>query len=433
LNYNQARNYIDETDKFGSVLGLENMRSLLDGLGNPEKKLKFIHIAGTNGKGSTLAYISTILKCSGYKVGRYISPTIFKYRERIQVDNDYIKKESFAQLMTIIKSVIDKILLEGKVHPTSFEIETALAFLYFLEEQCDIIVLETGLGGTLDATNVIDTTICSVISTISMDHMQFLGDTLTQIATQKAGIIKSGCAVVSAIQEDAAKKVIMEVAKRKLCELYFVDSSEISKIEYGLHVQSFLYKGIPYKISLAGSFQISNAVLALKVIECLNLQGWNISHQAVYEGLESTKWTGRFTPIHLNPIFIIDGAHNVDAARQLTESIELYFKGKRLIFIMGVFADKEYKKIIALTVPFASAVITIETPNNPRALPAKELADEISLYNIETIPAQSLKEAVDISFSLAGEYDVIIAFGSLSYLGDLVNVVTNKFATKGIG
>jgi len=426
LNYRQARNYIEETDKFGSVLGLENMQSLLEGLHNPQSKLKFIHIAGTNGKGSTLAYISTILKCSGYKVGRYISPTIFKYRERIQIDGQYIEKESFAEAMTQIKKVIDKMLLDGKAHPTSFEIETALAFLYFLKNQCDIIVLETGLGGTLDATNVIDTTICSVISTISMDHMQFLGDTLTQIATQKAGIIKPNSLVISAVQTDEAKKVIVDTAKRENCELHFVDPSEISDIEYGLEIQRFFYKDKQYNISLAGSFQIKNAALALKVIECLNQHGWSVSQQAVHEGLENTKWIGRFTPIHSNPMFIVDGAHNEDAAKQLKESIELYFKGRRLIFIMGMFADKEYQKIIALTVPLASTVITIETPGNKRALPATELATEVSLYNVVTKTAKSLKDAVDISFSIAGKDDVIIAFGSLSYLGDLINLVTNK-------
>jgi len=427
LNYKQAREYIEETGKFGSVLGLENIRNLLEELGNPQNDLKFIHISGTNGKGSTLAYISTILKCNGYKVGRYISPTIFKYRERIQINDEYIEKENFAKLMTQIKSVIDKMIVQGKSHPTSFEIETTLAFLYFLEKQCDIIVLETGLGGTLDATNVIDTTICSVISTISMDHMQFLGDTLTQIATQKAGIIKPGCLVVSAIQTDEAKKVIVDTAKAKNCELYFVDNSEIRDVEYGLEFQRFIYKDKQYKISLSGTFQIKNAALALKVIECLNLHGWNISQQAICDGLENAKWSGRFTQIHSNPTFIVDGAHNEDAARQLKESIELYFKGKRLIFIMGIFADKEYKKIIALTVPLASTVITIETPGNSRALPTQELASEISLYNTDTIPAKSLTEAVDLSFSLARKNDVIIAFGSLSYLGDLISLVTNKF------
>jgi len=430
LDYKQARIYIEETGKFGSVLGLENMQNLLEGLGHPEKQLKFIHIAGTNGKGSTLAYLSTILKCNGYKVGRYISPTIFKYRERIQVDGEYIEKDSFADLMTNIKRVIDKMMLDGKDHPTSFEIETALAFLYFLENQCDIIVLETGLGGALDATNVIDTTICSVISTISMDHMQFLGDTLTQITIQKAGIIKPGCPVVSAVQETVAKKVIVDTAKENDCELYFVEPLEISGIEYGLDIQRFFYKDKPYKISLAGSFQIKNAALALKVIECLNLHGWNVSQKAIYDGLENTKWIGRFTTIHTKPIFIVDGAHNEDAAKQLKESIELYFKGRRLIFIMGIFADKEYKKIIALTVPLASYVITIETPDNSRALPAKKLAAEISLYNIETTSAQSLKQAVEMSFSVAGEDDVIIAFGSLSYLGDLIHLVTNKPVSK---
>ena len=424
LNYRQARNYIDETAKFGSVLGLENMSNLLEELCNPQKKLKFIHIAGTNGKGSTLAYISTILKYSGYKVGRYISPTIFKYRERIQINETYIEKECFAELMTRIKSVIDKMIDDGKTHPTSFEIETALAFLYFLEKQCDIIVLETGLGGTLDATNVINTTICSVISTISMDHMQFLGDTLTQIAIQKAGIIKPGCPVVSAVQTAEAKMIIIDTAKEKNCELYFVDPSDISNIEYGLENQRFFYKDKQYKISLAGSFQIKNTTLALKVIECLNQHGWTVSQQAIYDGLENTKWIGRFTLIHSKPTFIVDGAHNEDAAKQLKESIELYFKGKRLIFIMGIFADKEYKKIIPLTAPLASAIFTIETPNNSRALSAKDLATEISFYNIEARPMNSVKEAVEASFLLAGEDDVIIAFGSLSYLGDLINLVT---------
>lgn len=427
LNYRQARDYVEEANKLGSVLGLENMYNLLEGLGNPEKKLKFIHIAGTNGKGSTLAYISTILKCSGYKVGRYISPTIFKYRERIQVDGEYIEKEYFAELMTKIKIVIDNMLLEGKKHPTAFEIETALAFLYFLEKKCDIIVLETGLGGTLDATNVINTTICSIITTISMDHMQFLGNTLSQIATQKAGIIKPGSFVVSAVQEDEAKKVLIDTAIDKNCDLYFVYPSEICDIVYGYEVQSFLYKGERYEISLAGSFQIKNAALVLKTMECLIEHGWNISKQAIHEGLKITKWIGRFTQIHSKPVFIVDGAHNEDAAKQLRESIELYFKDKRLIFIMGIFADKNYKKIVELTVPLASTVITVETPNNPRALPADKLAAEVSRYTVGVESAKSLKEAVEMSFSLANDDDIIIAFGSLSYLGDLINLVNNSF------
>lgn len=427
MNYRQARDYVEEANKLGSVLGLENMYNLLKGLGNPEKKLKFIHIAGTNGKGSTLAYISTILKCSGYKVGRYISPTIYKYRERIQVDGEYIEKEYFAELMTKIKNVIDHMLLEGKKHPTAFEIETTLAFLYFLEKKCDIIVLETGLGGTLDATNVIETTICSVITTISMDHMQFLGDTLAQIATQKAGIIKPGTFVVSAVQEDEAKKVIQDTSKEKNCDLHFVDPSEISDIEYGYEVQSFLYKGEKYEITLAGSFQIKNAALALKAMESLIQHGWNITKQAIHEGLKITKWVGRFTLIHKKPVFIVDGAHNEDAANQLRESIQLYFNNKRLIFIMGIFADKNYKKIVELTVPLASTVITVETPNNPRALPADKLAAEVSQYNVEVMAAKTLEEAVNKSFSLANDDDIIIAFGSLSYLGELIELVNNKF------
>lgn len=426
MNYRQARDYVEETNKFGSVLGLENMYNLLEGLGNPEKKLKFIHIAGTNGKGSTLSYISTVLKCSGHRVGRYISPTIFKYRERIQINGEYIEKDDFARLMTMIKSVTEKMVSEGKAHPTAFEIETALAFLYFLDRQCDIVVLETGLGGALDATNVIENTICSVITTISMDHMQFLGNTQTEIAMQKAGIIKPGAFVVSALQNEDSKKVITDKASQEKCELYFVDPAEITDIEYGYMAQSFFYKNEKYEISLAGSFQIKNATLALKVFDGLIQHGWDIPKEAIHRGLKETQWIGRFTTIHSDPVFIVDGAHNEDAAIQLRESIELYFKGKRLIYIMGIFADKDYKKIIELTVPLASIVIAVETPDNPRALPAKVLAAEIATYGIETITASSLKDAVDTSFSLASSKDVIIAFGSLSYLGDLIELVKKK-------
>lgn len=426
MNYKQAREYIEETNQFGSVLGLENMYNLLEGLDNPQNKLKFIHIAGTNGKGSTLAYISNILKCNGQIVGRYISPTIFHYRERIQVDGQYIEKDRFAELMTRIKNVIDNLVKEGKQHPTSFEIETALAFLYFLEKKCHIVVLETGLGGTLDATNVIKTTICSVITTISMDHMQYLGDSLKSIATHKAGIIKPGCFVVSAFQLEDANSVIINTAKEKNCELHFVDPQELHNVEYGYETQSFLYKGNKYTISLAGSYQIKNAALAIEVIKGLNQHGWNISEEALYQGLKTTKWMGRFTLIHTKPVFIVDGAHNEDAARQLRESIELYFKGKRIIFIMGVFADKDYKSIIQLTVPLASTVITIETPDNPRAMSAISLANEVSIYNSSVKPAASLQEAVDYSLSIASEDDVIIAFGSLSYLGELIHIMAHQ-------
>lgn len=426
MNYKEAREYIEETSQYGSILGLENMKNLLDGLDHPEKKLKFIHIAGTNGKGSTLAFISTILKKSGYTVGRYISPTIFKYRERIQVDGRYIEKESFAHHIEKIQLVVKQMLEEEKSHPTAFEIETALAFLYFLEKNCDIVVIETGLGGTLDATNVIENTICAVITKISRDHMGILGNSLKEIAMQKAGIIKKNAVVISAKQQPEVAQILLQASKEKKCACYFIEPSEFTEIVYGYDEQKFRYKNKHYQIHLAGNYQIENAALALRTVEFLKEAGWKIPENAIAEGLKETKWVGRFTKIHSKPLFIVDGAHNEDAARTLRESIELYFKDRRIIFIMGVFADKEYEKIVELTVPLASEIITIATPGNTRALPALELAKTISEYQKRVTAADSLQEAVEMSFLLAGKEDVIIAFGSLSYLGDLIGIVEQR-------
>ena len=268
MNYAEARVYLDEVSKYGSVLGLENMRELLDRLGNPQDDLKFIHISGTNGKGSVLAYLSTILSGAGYRTGRYISPTLFSYRERIQVDEQKIEKESLARHVTAIAKAIDEMKVENAGNPTAFEVETALAFLYFKEKDCDIVVLETGLGGALDATNIIKTTVMEVIAPISMDHMEFLGDTLEKIAMQKAGIIKPHTSVVSASQEADAKKVLANVCKENRCSMYMVDPTQITDVIYDVDEQQFSYKNWKdIKITLAGSYQILNAALALEGVE----------------------------------------------------------------------------------------------------------------------------------------------------------------------
>jgi len=298
MNYKEARVYLDEVSKYGSVLGLESMRELLRRLGDPQNELKFIHISGTNGKGSVLAYLSTILSGAGYRTGRYISPTLFSYRERIQVDGEYIEKESLACHVTAIAAAAEDMQKAGLPSPTVFEIETALAFLYFKEKRCDIVTLEVGCGGLLDATNVITTTLMEVIASISMDHTDLLGDTLAKIAAQKAGIIKPDTMVVSAQQKSEAAQVIEDTCKEQHCTLQMVDESKISNVHYGAEGQTFSYKTWEnVAISLAGSYQIKNAALALEGVEALRKLGYALSDQQVREGLLHTAWRGRFTTL----------------------------------------------------------------------------------------------------------------------------------------
>ena len=427
MNYKEARVYLDEVSKYGSVLGLESMRELLRRLGDPQNELKFIHISGTNGKGSVLAYLSTILSGAGYRTGRYISPTLFSYRERIQVDGEYIEKESLACHVTAIAAAAEDMQKAGLPSPTVFEIETALAFLYFKEKRCDIVTLEVGCGGLLDATNVITTTLMEVIASISMDHTDLLGDTLAKIAAQKAGIIKPDTMVVSAQQKSEAAQVIEDTCKEQHCTLQMVDESKISDVRCGTEGQTFSYKTwetVP--ISLAGSYQIKNAALALEGVEALRKLGYALSDQQVREGLLHTAWRGRFTTLRRDPTVIIDGAHNPAAALELKESLERYFPGKTLYFVMGMFKDKDYAQVIDLTAPLARHIITVETPGNPRAMPARELAEAVGKVNPRVEWADSVAHGVEKALAMAGKEDAVIVFGSLSFLGEAADAVNEK-------
>ena len=427
MNYKEARVYLDEVSKYGSVLGLESMRELLRRLGNPQNELKFIHISGTNGKGSVLAYLSTILSGAGYRTGRYISPTLFSYRERIQVDGEYIEKESLACHVTAIAAAAEDMQKAGLPSPTVFEIETALAFLYFKEKRCDIVTLEVGCGGLLDATNVITTTLMEVIASISMDHTDLLGDTLAKIAAQKAGIIKPDTMVVSAQQKSEAAQVIEDTCKEQHCTLQMVDESKISNVHYGAEGQTFSYKTWEnVAISLAGSYQIKNAALALEGVEALRKLGYALSDQQVREGLLHTAWRGRFTTLRRDPTVIIDGAHNPAAALELKESLERYFPGKTLYFVMGMFKDKDYAQVIDLTAPLARHIITVETPGNPRAMPARELAEAVGKVNPSVEWADSVAHGVEKALAMAGKEDAVIVFGSLSFLGEAADAVNEK-------
>ena len=427
MNYEEARKYLTEVTKYGSVPGLDSIRELMRRLGNPQDKLKFIHIAGTNGKGSVLAYLSTILKKAGYRTGRYVSPTLFSYRERIQVDGERIRREELARLTEIVRDASEDMERDGLCHPTSFETETAVAWLYFAEQNCDIVVLETGMGGTLDATNIVRTTVLEILTPVSMDHMEFLGDTLAAIAGQKAGIIKPHTTVVSAPQEAEAMEVIEKTCREKECALHTVDQESLSDVVYGWDRQKLSYRSWKdIEISLAGRYQIQNAMTALETVNALRELGYKITDSDVYEGMRETVWRGRFTVIRKKPAVILDGAHNPAAARELKASLEQYFSGRTLRYIFGMFRDKDHEKVIELTAPLAEHIITVETPDNVRATPAEALKEEVARVNPSVEAAKSIADAVEKTLSQASPEDVIVIFGSLSFLGEAERAVQSK-------
>jgi len=451
MTIEEAYTFIEESNKYGSVLGLESMKTLLVRLGNPQEQLKFLHVAGTNGKGTTAAYIATILAAAGYYVGRYISPAVLNKREIIQIsykyeDYDttgnehkqknhekpvqnqciftkYISEEDIAYYIEQIQKACISMVADGLPHPTVFEIETAMSFLYFLDYQCDIVVLEVGLGGRLDATNVINTTVCAVLTSISMDHMHILGNTLEQIAREKAGIIKPGIEVTSYDQKAEARKVIEEVCKEKESKITFVDNNNIKVEEQDLNGTVFSYQEWKHVcIKLLGENQVKNAVTAIITIEALQRAGYSIAKEYIYTGLLNTGWSGRFEILKKDPLFIVDGAHNEDAAVSLAKNINIYLNNKKLIYILGVLADKDYEAVLEHTGKYASTIITI-TPNNSRGLSSKSLAEVANKYCNTVYDCNTVTRAIDMAYNIAGEDDVIIAFGSLSYLKEVYQVL----------
>ncbi len=438
MTYKEAIEFIENSNQYGSVLGLDSMITLLEGLGNPQDQLKFVHVAGTNGKGSTAAYIATILVAAGYLVGRYISPSVFEYREKIQISRkqesigegnpvttEYISTTGIADCIDKIKDVCAHMVEIGMPHPTIFEIETAMAMMYFLQKDCDIIVLEVGLGGRLDATNVIHTTECAVITSISMDHMQILGNTLEQIATEKAGIIKPGIQVVSYEQEPEAETIIKQISKQNKASLTIATFNRIIIEEQGIEGTVFSYEDLgKVQIKLLGENQVKNAVVAILAVKALKKMGYTVTDENIRNGLYHTKWRGRFEIIRYKPLFLVDGAHNEDAAISLAKNLKLYFLNKRIIFIMGVLADKDYDAVLRHTGSFAEAIITI-TPNNSRGLSSEILAEAARKYNKQVINADKVSNAIKLAYDAADEDTVIIAFGSLSYLHEVYDNLEN--------
>lgn len=424
MDYQQSRAYIRDAEQYaGGTLDLTNIKELMKRLGNPQDQLKYIHVAGTNGKGSVIAYLYTTLMKAGYHVGRYISPSVYSYREKIETEGKPISREKFAEQTTRVAAVIEEMTAEGLAHPTPFEIETAVAFLFFAEEKCDPVILEVGMGGITDATNLITTTELAVLVPISMDHQSFLGNTISEIAEKKTGIIKPGSSVVTIGQETEALEVIKKTGAEAGADVCVADVSEAEVLEADFTGQRFCYKGEEYTLSLAGSYQTENAVLALEALRILDERGYHTTLEQRKEGLWATRWNGRLTIIHKDPLFIVDGAHNPAAADMLEDSVRKYFKDRRLFFIMGVFKDKDYPYIIRKLCPYAEQILAIETPDNPRALPAEELAEAIRPYNANVRAEKNISRAVEELFEMAGKDDVILSFGSLSFIGEITRIV----------
>ena len=425
MNYEEAMNFIQNTNKFGSVLGLDNIRELLERLGNPQDQLRVVHIAGTNGKGSTLAFLAGIFRESGYRAGRYVSPASFYYEERFRINEENISKKDLCFYMEKIKNVAEEMVKDGLSHPTMFEIETALSFLYFLDKKVDVVLLETGMGGRLDATNVVKKPIATVIASIGMDHMQFLGDTLEKIASEKAGIIKEGCPVISYDNTKEVNEVIKNKAKQMHAKVTFVNSAGIRVLQESLNGESFSYRSSDgrwyekIEIPLLGRHQINNEALALETLNVIK-NYYCISDFQTEDGMRKTIWRGRIEILEREPMVICDGAHNPDGAKSLLSFLQNNFTNQRLIYIMGVLSDKDYEQMVQILAPAADKIYTV-APDNPRALSSRELCNCISKYHQNVEERQRLAECLSEVRQKAEKDDVIIICGTLSFQNELIN------------
>lgn len=419
MNYEQAMEYIHKVKWQGSKPGLSRTRELLAMLGNPEKKLKFVHIAGTNGKGSTAACCESILRQAGYKTGLYTSPYLIRFNERMQVCGQNIDDDHLARIVTEISPFADSMTDA----PTEFELITALAMKYFYEMRCDIVVLEVGLGGELDSTNVIDTPESAVITAIGLDHTAVLGNTLAEIASAKAGIIKKcgDVAVYGGPRE--VTEVFENRAQEMNASLSYADFNRILDIHFNINATCFTI--FPYgeiSLPLIGTYQPKNALLAVTAIEILRKRGWKISNTDIINGLNNVHWPGRFEILRKMPYFILDGAHNPHGIIATLDSFNTLFDGKKAVFVIGVMADKDTSEMIRLLSPFAQSFIAVR-PNNPRAMSAEKLAFVLAGTGVSATPFHSMDDAVIEAINRAGQDGIVFALGSLYFSSDIRSAV----------
>ncbi len=419
MNYQEAVDFIHSIEIFGSRPGLERISALLELMNNPQNDLSIIHVAGTNGKGSTSAMLSHMLHKCGYKVGLFISPYLESFNERIQLNNNPIEKEEIASLVSKIAPFVEQVADTKAGHPTQFEVVTAMGFEYFKKVDVDFVILEVGLGGTYDATNVIKPVV-SVITSIGLDHQAILGDTVEQIAKEKAGIIKQGIPVVTGVREAAPLKVIKEVAKERNAEIKSLGVDfEVKRLEYSLKGQKFQFMSkeheIMASIKFIGKHQIENASLALMTLLLLS-KTYEMNNQSIVQGLEEASWPGRLEVMKNEPLIILDGAHNSQATGVIKSAVtELY--DNKIIAVLGILSDKEYEKMISDIAQISKRVI-ITAPNYYRALDTKEMLDVAKKYCRDCEEVTKVSDAVARAVEVAKENDLILITGSLYTVGE---------------
>lgn len=410
MNYTEAREYLDNVSASGIILGLDSIRALMEELDNPQDDLRIVHIAGTNGKGSILSYTKNILMDAGYRVGCYSSPSVFGYLERFQIDGEWMTESEFPELVQKVKDAADRMTAKGLNHPTVFELETAIAFEYFKERNCDYVMLETGMGGDLDSTNVIKSPLVCAFASISMDHIGILGNTLREIATCKSGIIKPGAAVITGPQDPEAMEVLEAAAESMGCRI--TRTEDCTRKEHSPEGQTFLYKGREYFIHLLGRHQLRNAAAAIEVASALQKTGAAVMEENIRNGLAKTRWPGRLEIIRKDSkIWILDGAHNAAAAECLAETLRECWPDTKFTAVTGVFRDKEYSKIAEILSGVLNHAICIDLPDCGRSLPKEELAAVYEKVGVKSDVSDSIKMAIKEATS-----DAVLVTGSLSLL-----------------
>lgn len=421
MTYEEALRYFEQTDLRGSYLGLEEISKVLDRLGNPEKQLKFVHVAGTNGKGSTATLLDSCLRKAGYRVGLYTSPHLVRYNERFRINGEEIADELLASATERVKAVVDTL----EKAPTQFELLTCVGFCCFLEAGCDIVVLEVGLGGRADTTNVIPVPEAAVITRIGLEHTEILGDTLEKITAEKAGIVKEGGTVILGDPTPEVLGVTEEICRQRRAKLILSDPSAAKSISRSLEGQKFSWKQYPeISLSLLGGHQLQNGCTVLETIEALRGKGWNIPDEAVLEGFRTAVWPGRFECVSTHPTVIIDGGHNQQCAEAIAASLKEYFPGKRCAFLIGVMADKDFRGIFDAILPLAEKIAAV-TPDSPRALKAYRLCEKLreEYGYTDAIPYERVEDALNTLLNTADTDDVICICGSLYMIGDVRNLL----------
>ncbi len=434
MNYNEALDFLTNLTKFGINLGLGRIEYLLSLLGNPERSLRVIHVGGTNGKGSTAMMTARILEEAGFRVGLFISPHLHSYTERYLINHQPITEERFADLMGRMKPLLEKMVAEGHEHPTEFEVCTALAFLYFFEEKVDFLVLEVGLGGAIDSTNVVQHPLVSVITNVTFDHMDYLGNSIAEIASVKAGIIKQGGQVVTAAWYPEALRVIETQCRDRgagLLEVGREISYELKEAtpqgtSFDLTTPFGVYQNL--HIPLAGQYQAANAAAAIGVVEVLkNTYGIAITESQIRDGLARSYWPARLEKVHENPLVIIDVSHNYDGSRTLSAAIREIYTYRSLILVLGMLGDKEREKVVGELAPLAASVI-ITKPLSPRAGDWEKLADEARKYVERVCVIEEITDAVDAAFEQAERDDLICITGSFYMVADARKYLLEKLS-----